>query len=126
MLIQFSTDDDIFLCHDQDSNSLFLYKKETALFNDTSFLQELGKWQLLSISNYKCEFGNENSCNFYPSMLSFAINGQTASRQSNSDNDKEIFGKGITINQISFGSGIIMLIGDINFYSTFILNPLGT
>ena len=125
MLIQFSTDDDIFLCHDQDSNSLFMYKKETALFNDTSFLQELGKWQLLSISNYKCEFGNENSCNFYPSMLSFAINGQTASRQSNSDNDIEIFGKGITINQISFGYGIIMLIGDINFYSTFILNPLG-
>ena len=124
MLIQFSTDDDIFLCHDQDSNSIFIYKGEQALFNDTAFLKELGKWQLLSISNYKCAFGNENTCKFYPSMFSFAVNGQTASRQGNI-NFNTILGTGLTINQINFGYGIIMLVGDINFYSTFILNPLG-
>ena len=121
MLIQFSTDDNIFLCHDTDNNKISLYRGERALFSDTLFLEQLGTWQLLSLSNYRCYFGNENSCNYYPTMFSFAINGLTATKQSSYRIPKN----GVTINNIIFGYGIIMIISDINFYSSFMLNPFG-
>ena len=118
MLIKFSTDDNIYLCHEQNENNLVMYKGQLALFSDKAFFKELGTWQLISVSNFKCSFGNENFCNYYPSMFSLAINGQTAPRTNKCDSD-------ITLNKILFGYGIIMVIGDINIYKSFILNPLG-
>ena len=119
MLIKFSTDDNIYLC--QEDNNLIMYKGKTPLFSDNVFLKELGTWQLISVSSYKCEFGIENTCNFYPAMFSLAINGQTAPRTINYN----IPYGGITLNKILFGYGIIMMIADINIYNTFILNPFG-
>ena len=124
MLIKFSTDDNIYLCHELnelEDNYLVMYKGNLPLFRDKAFLKELGTWQLISVSSYKCEFGIENTCNFYPSMFSLAINGQTAPRTS----QYLIPDVGITLNKILFGYGIIMMIADINIYHNFILNPLG-
>ena len=121
MIIQFSTIDNIYICHDQNNRNLFMYRREIKLFNGTSFLEQMGTWQLISVSSYKCAFGNENSCNYYPSMFSFAINGQTAQMEQSFEIPKE----GITLNEIIFGSGIIMIIADVNIYHSFILNPLG-
>ena len=121
MLIKFSTDDDIYICHEQNENNLLMYLGENILFSDTAFLKELGTWQLISVSNYKCLYGNENTCNFYPSIFSLAINGQTVSRR----NSNNIPYRGVTLNKLLFGYGIIMILGDIRIYKTFILNPLG-
>ena len=124
LLIRFSAvenKDNIVICHDQDSSSLLMYRDKTSMFSSKDFLSDLGKWQLLSVSSYKCSFINENSCNHYPSMFSFAINGKVAERQ----NTNEIPTEGVTISQIRFGTGIIMKVADINIYETFILNPLG-
>ena len=121
MLIKFSTDDDIYICHDQESSNLLMKKGEITIFNDTLFLEHMGTWQLVSVSNYKCYFGNENTCKYYPSMFSFAINGLTNSIQSTENQ----LNSGITLNKILFGYGIIMILGDINIYNSFILNPLG-
>ena len=121
MLIKFSTDDNVYLCHEQKENNLLMYRGEISLFNDTRFLENLGTWQLISVSNYKCSFSNINSCNYYPSIFSLAINGQTVSKLSSFD----IPIGGITLNKILFGYGIIMILGDINIYNAFILNPYG-
>ena len=121
LLMRFSTDDDIFICHEQEYNNLLMYRSNIILYNDTTFLEEQGKWQLISVSNYKCDFNNENTCNFYPSMLSFAINGKVVSRRSTYN----IPENGITLNKITFGYGIILTVADVNIYENFILNPLG-
>ena len=121
LLMRFSTDDDIFICHDQEYNNLLMYKSNIILYNDTTFLEEQGKWQLISVSNYKCNFINENTCNFYPSMFSFAINGKVVSRRSTYN----IPENGVTLNKITFGYGIILTVADVNIYENFILNPLG-
>ena len=121
LLMRFSTDDDIFICHEQEYNNLLMYKSNIILYNDTTFLEEQGKWQLISVSNYKCNFNNENTCNFYPSMLSFAINGKVVSRRSTYN----IPENGVSLNKITFGYGIILTVADVNIYENFILNPLG-
>ena len=121
LLIRFSTEDNIFICHEQEYNNLLMYRNNINLYNDTLFLENLGTWQLLSISNYKCSLNNGNTCNFYPSMFSFAINGQVLTRRSTYN----IPTNGIILNKITFGYGIIMMIADLNIYNAFILNPLG-
>ena len=45
MIIQFSTIDNIYICHDQNNRNLFMYRREIQLFNGTSFLEKLGTWQ---------------------------------------------------------------------------------
>ena len=121
LLIRFSIEDDIFICLQQESNNLFMYKNSIILFEDTTFISEQGKWQLISVSNYKCNYNNENTCNYFPSMISLAINGKVATHR----NWLNIPENGITINTITFGYGTIMSMGDVNIYNTFILNPLG-
>ena len=121
VLIRFSTEDEIFLCHEQENNNLLMNGKNQVLYEDTLFLENLGTWQLLSVSNYKCYFNNENTCEFFPSMFSFAINGKVIPRKST----YRIPDNGFILNKITFGYGIIMLIADLNIYNSFILNPLG-
>jgi len=121
LLLRFSIEDDIFICLQQESNKLFMYKSSVVLFEDTTFINEQGKWQLISVSNYKCNYNNENTCNYFPSMISLAINGKVATHR----NWGSIPENGITINTITFGYGTIMSLGDVNIYDTFILNPLG-
>ena len=120
-LIKISTENNVFICHEQKYNTLLVKRNNIILYNDTLFLENLGKWQLLSISNYKCAFNIKNTCNYYPSMFSVAIDGQVLSRRDSYDIPYE----GITVNKISFSYGIIMIISDLQIYNTFILNPLG-
>ena len=119
LLIRFSNEDNIYICHKQGDNTLLMKKDNDILFSDRVFLDNLGTWQLISVSNYKCKYNNKDTCDFYPSMLSLSINGQAASSINKIPLD------GIILNKIIFGYGIIMTLSDVNIYKTFILNPLG-
>lgn len=118
-IFRFTKDGNRYICYNTRDNSLYFYEGSSVIYIDSNvFLNFVGQWCLISISNYNYKQNDpEDLSNYFPKLQNFNVH------------DKQIkkvgpnLPSGWTFNTFDIGYDFSAMISDIRIYRNFIINP---
>ena len=113
----FSINSNSFFAYDISSKNLLFLQNNTPAFEDTVFSSNIGKWTLITLSNYKA--GTIST--YFPHM----INISSGQRDLPMKSTYSIPAAGISITQLNFGNECVALFANLRFYNKYIQGAFG-
>ncbi len=106
-----------FFAYDIASKKMIFFQNNNPAFEDTEFHNNIGKWALITLSNFKLA----TISNYFPHI----INVSSGHRDLPMKSGYTIPGAGISITQFNFGNECVALFADLRFYNKYIQGSYG-
>ena len=106
-----------FFAYDIASKNLLFLQNNTPAFEDTVFANNIGKWTLLTLSNFKA--GTIST--YFPHMINISSGQRDLPKKST----YSIPAAGISITQFNFGNECVALFANLRFYKKYIQGAFG-